>query len=178
MLPPEEWDRQSTAIGSIPIGQGVAVTALQMLQAFNVLGSDGTYVPARLVRAITGPDGESQTVPSGEPRRVVSPETAAAVRAMMAQVVSRGTGQMAAIPGYSIAGKTGTAERGEFVEDQSWYAALAPYPDPDVVVVATIERGGFGADAAAPAVQQMLTNYFDVKPEKIRDVSSTGSIYE
>ena len=54
-----------------------------------------------------------------------------------------------------------------FEEDQSWYAALAPYPDPEVVVVATIERGGFGADAAAPAASQILTDYFNVKPDEI-----------
>ena len=61
------------------------------------------------------------------------------------------------LPGRRSPARPGTAERGEAVEDQSWYAALAPYPNPEVVVVATIERGGFGADAAAPAVQQILT---------------------
>ncbi|QYG92795.1 hypothetical protein HC251_10380 [Iamia sp. SCSIO 61187] len=166
MLPPEEWDRQSTAIGSIPIGQGVAVTALQMLQAFNVLGSDGTYVPARLVRAITGPDGEAQTVPSGEPRRVVSPETAAAVRAMMAQVVSRGTGQTAAIPGYSIAGKTGTARKpqagGDYEDEEgqmhyiATFAGLVPAENPDLSIIIVVDepdpsRSIYAADVAAPA---------------------------
>jgi penicillin-binding protein 2 len=60
-----------------------------------------------------------------------------------------------------IAGKTGTAERGLYEEDQSWYVALAPYPDPKVVVAVTIEEGGFGADAAAPAAAQILGAYFD-----------------
>ncbi len=65
------------------------------------------------------------------------------------------------------------------MEDQSWYAALAPYPDPEVVVVATIERGGFGADAAAPAVKQILTEYFDIKPSEIDEVSDpAAAVYE
>jgi penicillin-binding protein 2 len=79
-----------------------------------------------------------------------------------------------------IAGKTGTAEKTD-QEDQSWYAAMAPYPDPDIVVVATIERGGFGADAAAPAVRDILTQYFHIKPEKVEPVSDTtgtGTVYE
>jgi penicillin-binding protein 2 len=83
-----------------------------------------------------------------------------------------------------VAGKTGTAERGTTingvtsVEDQSWYAAMAPYPDPEVVVVATLERGGFGADSAAPAVREILADYFDVKPGQVDDVSATTAVYE
>jgi cell division protein FtsI (penicillin-binding protein 3) len=164
MLPPEEWDRQSTAIGSIPIGQGVSVTALQMLQAFNVLGNDGTYVPPRLVREVTGPDGEAEPVPSGEERRVVSPETAAAVRAMMAQVVERGTGQQAAVPGYSVAGKTGTARKPQptgTYEDENGqmhyiatFAGLLPAENPDLSIIVVMDEPTssiYAADVAAPA---------------------------
>jgi penicillin-binding protein 2 len=59
-----------------------------------------------------------------------------------------------------IAGKTGTAERGVGVPDQSWYAAVAPYPKPRIVVVTTIERGGFGVEAAAPVVARVLERHF------------------
>jgi cell division protein FtsI (penicillin-binding protein 3) len=166
MLPPEEWDRQSTAIGSIPIGQSLSVTAVQMIQAFNVLANDGTYVPARLVREVTGPDGEAESVPSGEPRRVVSPETAAAVRAMMAQVVERGTGQLAAVPGYSVAGKTGTARKpqpGGGYEDENGqmhyfatFAGLLPAENPDLSIIVVMDepdpsKSIYAADVAAPA---------------------------
>lgn len=166
MLPPEEWDRQSTAIGSIPIGQSLSVTALQMLQAFNVLGNDGTYVPPRLVREVTGPDGEARPVPSGEERRVVSPETAAAVRAMMAQVVERGTGQLAAVPGYSIAGKTGTARKPQPTggyEDENGqmhhiatFAGLLPAENPDLSIIVVVDepdpsKSIYASDVAAPA---------------------------
>ena len=60
-----------------------------------------------------------------------------------------------------MAGKTGTAERlGQ--GDQSWYVALAPYPNPQIVVAATIEQGGFGVEAAAPVAAQVLAAYFNV----------------
>lgn len=166
MLPREEWARQSTAIGSIPIGQSISVTALQMLQAFNVLANDGTYVPARLVREVTDADGRAREVENGDPRQVVSPSTAQAVRAMMAQVVSRGTGQLAAVPGYSVAGKTGTARKpqpGGGYEDEdgryhyiATFAGLLPAENPDLSIIVVIDepdpgRSIYAGDVAAPA---------------------------
>ena len=64
-------------------------------------------------------------------------------------------------------GKTGTAERGA-QGDQSWYVAVAPYDDPRVVVAVTVERGGFGAEAAAPAARRILAAYFGIKGKKAR----------
>jgi penicillin-binding protein 2 len=76
-----------------------------------------------------------------------------------------------------MAGKTGTAERpGQ--ADQSWYLALAPYPDPKYVVAVTIERGGFGVDTAAPAAQDILNQLLHVKESKIESVGSTAGLYE
>ena len=62
-----------------------------------------------------------------------------------------------------IAGKTGTAEKGAGRADQSWYVALAPYPDPKYVVAVTFEAGGFGAETAAPAARQILAELFGVE---------------
>ena len=72
----------------------------------------------------------------------------------------------------TVAGKTGTAERGA-QGDQSWYVAAAPYDDPRVVVAVTIERGGFGAEAAAPAARRILAAYFGIKGKKA--VGKAGS---
>ena len=73
-----------------------------------------------------------------------------------------------------VAGKTGTAERpGQ--EDQSWYAVLAPYPNPRVVVAVTVERGGFGVDSAAPVALGILSEYFKAKA---KPVGSGGGILE
>jgi penicillin-binding protein 2 len=62
-----------------------------------------------------------------------------------------------------VAGKTGTAEHGLGRADQSWYVALAPYPDPKYVVAVTDEAGGFGADTAAPMARRILAELLDVK---------------
>jgi penicillin-binding protein 2 len=61
-----------------------------------------------------------------------------------------------------VAGKTGTAERGEGNEDQSWYSAVAPYDDPEIVVTVTVEHGGFGVESAAPIARSILEQYFDL----------------
>ena len=68
-----------------------------------------------------------------------------------------------------IAGKTGTAEKG-LLPDQSWYAALAPADDPKYVVVTTIENGGFGAETAAPAAREILSQLLDIKGGQIDNV--------
>jgi penicillin-binding protein 2 len=66
-----------------------------------------------------------------------------------------------------IAGKTGTAERGLYQPDQSWYMALAPYDNPKYVVAVTVEGGGFGADSAAPVAKGILNQLFHVPSDKV-----------
>jgi len=166
MLRPEQWAEQGTSIGSIPIGQGISVSVLQMLQAYNVIANDGVYVQPRLVHTVTRADGTDATVPTGDPRRVVSPETAAAVRAMLAQVVSRGTGQQAAVPGYTVAGKTGTARKpqeGGGYEDAegnyhyiATFAGMLPAEQPDLSIIVVVDEPDpdlsiYAGDVAAPA---------------------------
>ena len=65
---------------------------------------------------------------------------------------------------FAVAGKTGTAERGAGAEDQSWYGAIAPADEPRIVVVATVEGGGFGVEAAAPVVARILEQA--IEPEE------------
>jgi cell division protein FtsI (penicillin-binding protein 3) len=109
MLDPSDWS--GTSIGSIPIGQGLSVTALQMLLAYNTIANDGIYVEPKLVRATVGSDGEERTAAPSERHRVVSARTARQMSAMLAEVVRSGTGTSAAIDGYTVAGKTGTARK-------------------------------------------------------------------
>jgi penicillin-binding protein 2 len=66
-----------------------------------------------------------------------------------------------------VAGKTGTAEKGDGRADQSWYVALAPWPDFKYVVVTTDEAGGFGADTAAPMARRILAELFDVNETEL-----------
>ncbi|MGH9268782.1 MAG: peptidoglycan D,D-transpeptidase FtsI family protein, partial [Acidimicrobiales bacterium] len=109
MLDPRRWS--GTSIATISIGQGVAVTAMQMLAAYNTVANGGEYVAPKLVRAVVGADGQTRTTPPSERRRVISAETAADVATMLDEVVRTGTGANAAIDGYSVAGKTGTARK-------------------------------------------------------------------
>lgn len=106
LIPLKDWS--GTSAGAIPIGQGISVTALQMLAAYNVIANDGVYVTPKLVAATDDGSGKVASARSAG-RRVVSPETARAVRQILAQVVTDGTGKSAAVPGYVAYGKTGTA---------------------------------------------------------------------
>ena len=100
-----------TDIGSIPIGQGIAVNALQMLDVYNTIANDGVFVAPRLVKATVDADGHEHRVDPATGRRVVSARTAEQLTGMLANVVAVGTGVNAGIPGYTVAGKTGTARK-------------------------------------------------------------------
>ncbi|MDH4364859.1 MAG: penicillin-binding protein 2 [Acidimicrobiia bacterium] len=104
---PEDW--YGADHGAIPIGQGMSVTAAQLLSAYNVLANRGTYVAPSLIRSLGGGEGSLGSGVSDEPRRVVSEAAAAETTEALTAVVDRGTGRQAAIPGYTVAGKTGTA---------------------------------------------------------------------
>jgi len=164
---------------NLAVGQGdLQASPLQLAVAYAAVANGGDLVRPHVGMRVEDPSGRVIQEVDPAPRRDVdiSPETTKAILdGLHAAATEPGGTSYPLFGGFpvEVAGKTGTAERGDFVEDQSWYAALAPYPDPDVVVVATIERGGFGADAAAPAVRQILTDYFDVKPGQVDDVSAT-----
>ncbi|PZS21107.1 MAG: peptidoglycan glycosyltransferase [Acidimicrobiales bacterium] len=108
---PAHWS--GTAIGAVPIGQDEAVTAVQMLDAYNVVANGGLMVPPRLVDATVDASGAEHPVPAQPNRRVISARTANQLKPMLEQVVqgADGTGKAAAIPGYAVAGKTGTAQK-------------------------------------------------------------------
>lgn len=106
--PVEEW--WGSSIGSMPIGQGISATPLQMLLVYNALANDGVWVEPSLVRATVDADGVEHLEPTGDTRRVIGSETSAQVREMLVEVVSRGTAQAAQVDGYLPAGKTGTAQ--------------------------------------------------------------------
>ncbi|MGH9273137.1 MAG: peptidoglycan D,D-transpeptidase FtsI family protein [Acidimicrobiales bacterium] len=156
-------DRYSgTSIGSIPIGQGIAITALQMHEAYNVLANDGMYVPPKLVLETVDGTGTAHPVASGKPRRVVSESTAARMRDMLANVVAEGTGTRGGITGYTVAGKTGTARKplatGGY-QDASGYhyvatfAGFVPAERPELSIIVVIDEPAgdiYGGTVAAP----------------------------
>lgn len=110
LLPdPQDWT--GTSIATVPIGQGMAVTALQMLGAYNTIANGGVHVEPQLVRSVVDADGRKKLLAAPTRRRVVSQSTADAVNRMLVGAVREGTGTAAAIDGYSVAGKTGTARK-------------------------------------------------------------------
>ncbi|MGK2865950.1 MAG: peptidoglycan D,D-transpeptidase FtsI family protein [Mycobacterium sp.] len=147
LVPPiDQWSGSSFA--NLPIGQGLSMTLLQMTGMFQTVANDGVRVPPRIVKATIAADGTRTEEAAPEGIRVVSPETAVAVRNMLRATVQRdprgvqqGTGWQAAVEGYQIAGKTGTAQQinpncGCYYDDHYWitFAGLAPSDNPRYVI--------------------------------------------
>jgi len=161
VLPPEEWSGSS--YGSIPIGHSVDVTPLQMAAVYAAIANDGVWIQPRLVRETIAPDGTRTPAPEQERRRVISAETAAAVRTTMEAVTTMrdATGRRAAIPGYRVAGKTGTGKRvvnGRYANGTvASFIGMAPAENPRFVIAvfAEIPHGG-GGDVSAPAFRDMM----------------------
>jgi cell division protein FtsI (penicillin-binding protein 3) len=150
-----------TSMGAVPIGYGIAVTAMQMLDVYTTIANHGTARPPRLVAATIGADGARHDEPLAAPRQVVSAATADAVNGMLQQVVNEGTGRNAQIPGYQVAGKTGTAKKAPYDTGETYasFAGFAPAGDPKlaaIVVMDAPQGSQYGADAAAPVFQQIM----------------------
>lgn len=162
---PEDWDCASR--GTFPIGQGVSVTPLQMLQAYNTLANGGVYMPPKLVAATIDADGNRHPniAPGSEGRRVVSRDTANKMNLMLRSVVEEGTGTAAAITGYTPAGKTGTSRKPHPDGGYTWpdgamhyqatFVGFVPAEAPALSIIVIIDEptkeGIFGGVVAAPA---------------------------
>ena len=149
------WQQISQA--TLAYGYGVSVTPLQLAQAYAALGNDGRLRQVSLV-ALDEP---------AKSERIVSTGTASAIRQMMEEVVRPGgTGTKAAVPGYRVAGKTGTAWKfsaGGYSEDKylSIFAGLVPASDPKLAAVVIIDEPHgdlyYGSDVAAPVFSEIMT---------------------
>ncbi|HEY0000958.1 MAG TPA: penicillin-binding transpeptidase domain-containing protein, partial [Actinoplanes sp.] len=112
ILPPDEWSE--SASGSVPIGMSVDATLVQMAAGYAAIANDGVYVQPHLIQSmIAGRDGKVTQAPPPRSHRVLSPEVAAQLRLMLETVVDNAdaTGNLAAVTGYRVAGKTGTGKR-------------------------------------------------------------------
>jgi cell division protein FtsI/penicillin-binding protein 2 len=134
VVPIRRWSGVSQA--SLAFGHEVAVTPLQMAAAFAAVANEGVLVPPRIVLGTRAADGLLHPAAAPEPRRVVSTRTAHTLASILEGVVVRGTGKAAAVPGYRIAGKTGTAQK---------VAPGGGYSDSDYVA----SFGGFGSVRSA-----------------------------
>ena len=162
LLDPRKWS--GTSIGTVPIGQGLAVTAMQMVGAYNAIANGGTWVAPKMVRATVDNDGERHPTPASERREVVSARTAQQVTAMLTEVVRVGTGTNAAVAGYNVAGKTGTARKpmenargyqvGAYV---SSFAGFVPAEKPEFTIIVVLDQPTpiYGGLVAAPVFSEI-----------------------
>ncbi|HEX2032470.1 MAG TPA: penicillin-binding protein 2 [Actinomycetota bacterium] len=156
LLTPERW--WQTSMGTIPIGQGVAVTPLQMTSVYATIASGGVRVEPTLVRGTVDGRGRFRPAPAPDEERVVSRRTARKVTGMLAQAVAEGTGQAARLPGYWVAGKTGTARKplegalGYSDQYVASFIGFLPARDPAIVIAAILDEPDtvYGGIAAAP----------------------------
>ena len=159
----ERW--QPSSIGSIAIGQEVGVTPVQMVAAFGALANDGLRIAPHLIREVRDSGGNVVYRAQPEQRRVISAETAIALRGMLEGVTLNGTAKKAQLDGYSAAGKTGTAQKidpktrsyssTKFVGS---FVGFAPVSNPQVVIIVVIDEpaGAYhGGDVAAPIFREV-----------------------
>jgi cell division protein FtsI (penicillin-binding protein 3) len=162
MLPLDQWN--DTILATTAYGQGIAATPLQMVSVYSTIANNGRWVQPKLVRGTIGPDGSLEPSEAAPTRRVVSAETARMVTRMLAYAVQDGTGTNAQIPGYQVAGKTGTAriptgDGSGYLEGQyiASFIGYLPAGDPEVVVAAILDRPAavYGGLAAAPLFKRV-----------------------
>ncbi len=170
VLPPEKWS--GSTIGNVPIGQGIAVTGIQMAAAYAAVANGGVWVQPHLVERV---GGKPPKPPAR--RRVLAPQVARTVSQLLRGVVDEGgTGTLAAVPGYHVAGKTGTAQKPEdggysTTRYVAGFVGFVPATDPRLVIIVTVDepRGAiWGGQVAAPAFQsiaQFALQYLEVPPD-------------
>ncbi|HWJ03692.1 MAG TPA: stage V sporulation protein D [Verrucomicrobiae bacterium] len=170
--------KRATALdlATMSIGQTNNVTPIQLITAVSAVANGGTLLKPQLVKDIVSPSGE--VVKPFEPqvvRRVIDEDTAKQAREFLESVVTNGTGRRAFLPGYRVAGKTGTAQKvanGRYMEGEyvASFIGFAPANDPQLVVLAVIDGvRDYGGMVASPVVQGVLLDslkYLGIKPQE------------
>ncbi len=154
-------------MAAMPIGQVDAVPPIEVLDAYNAIANGGVFVQPQLVRGYVGANGAVTAAPRSARREVMTPTTAHTLTHMLQQVVLAGTGTNAVIPGYSVAGKTGTATipypgRAQLLnaDFNATFVGFAPATHPVLSMIVVLERPVttvYGGTAAAPVFKQVMS---------------------
>jgi cell division protein FtsI (penicillin-binding protein 3) len=178
-LPPEEWS--GSTIGTVPIGHGIAVTPVQMARAYAAIANGGVLVRPHLVERVDG-----KTVARKRDARVVSRQVSRQMLDMLRGVVVEGTGTQAAIPGYTVAGKTGTAAKIDpgggysHTDYVASFVGMVPATKPQLVIMVMVDEPSgsiYGGDVAAPAFRQIARfnlQHLEVPPDALGTADSRG----
>ncbi|WP_020137448.1 peptidoglycan D,D-transpeptidase FtsI family protein [Streptomyces sp. 351MFTsu5.1] len=162
---PADWSTSQQY--TIPFGQGVSLNAMQAASVYSTIANGGVRIEPTLVRGTTGPDGRFTPAAKPKETRVVSAKTAKTLAQMLESVVDdqEGTGTKARIPGYRVAGKTGTANRvdpatGKYKGYTSSFAGFAPADQPRITVYCAIQNATkgsyFGGQICGPVYKQVM----------------------
>ncbi|KRD15465.1 cell division protein [Streptomyces sp. Root264] len=165
LAPPDKWSTSQQY--TIPFGQGMSLNAVQAASVYSTIANGGVRVEPTLVRGTKGPDGRFTPAASPAKSRVVSQKTAKTLAHMLESVVDdrEGTGAKARIPGYRVAGKTGTANRvdpatGTYKGYTSSFAGFAPADSPRITVYCAIQNATegsyFGGQICGPVFKQVM----------------------
>jgi cell division protein FtsI (penicillin-binding protein 3) len=153
----------ATTLPTVAYGDGYSSTAMQMISAVNAIANGGVYVAPKLVSAIVNGQDKERVLSSPAPHRVVPARVAREMTPMLEQVVSSGTGTGAKIPGYAVAGKTGTAATynangtvNNSINDSS-FVGYAPAEKPTLTTLVVMYHTPlYGAQASAPVFQTVM----------------------
>jgi len=179
---PSTWSGSS--MGTVPIGTGEAVTPLQVLDAYNAVANGGEFVPPRLIEATVSPSGHERIVPPAARTRVLSEHTISELLPMLEKVTEDGTAVAARIPGYTVAGKTGTAQipstTGPGYKPGAWnatFVGFAPAQNPDLTTFIMLSHTDliYGGLASAPVFSEIMRyalRHFDIAPTGGKGLSS------
>jgi cell division protein FtsI/penicillin-binding protein 2 len=159
-------------------GQGIALTPIKLAEAFGAFANGGTLIQPQIVSSIRYPDGRLEARrPRIEKERIVSADTIADLTGMLTQVIEGGTGRRAKIKGYTIAGKTGTAQipdpNGGYTDETiHTFAVYTPYTDPPFVVLMKLDRPigvKYAEGSVVPATRELLNfvlQYYAIPPDR------------
>jgi len=176
---PSEWNIATVA--TVAFGQGVAVTPLQALNAINALANGGLLPQPHIVERIRSSNGEEEVFPAGSVHRVVPKEVADTTTAMMVSVIENGVATLARVPGYYLAGKTGTAQvpddKGAYDPDRKIisFVGFGPVDQPRFSILIKLDDPSglsFASGTAAPMfhnIAEKLLNYYQVAPDYDRE---------
>jgi cell division protein FtsI (penicillin-binding protein 3) len=186
----KQWSRLDT--GVISFGHGIAATPLQLATAVSAIANAGDLMKPYIVKSIT--DASGRLVHGFEPRRIrraISPETAATVAGIMKTVITKGgTGTAAALDGYSVCGKTGTAKKisaeGNYTEGKyvASFVGFTPATEPEITILVIVnepQEKYYGGLVAAPAFRKIAgqtLNYLNVPPDIRKDQTVMKAAFE
>jgi cell division protein FtsI/penicillin-binding protein 2 len=159
-------------------GQGIALTPIELLRAFTAVINGGKLVMPHLVDKIISKNGDTANVSISSPSQVISPETSKKLVDMLIKVVENGSGQSASVAGYTIAGKTGTAQipdlknGGYLIENIHTFIGFAPAHDPKFIALIKLDKPKevrFAESTVVPVFSDLakfIFSYLQIPPDK------------